>query len=671
MFRIMFIHKKILISFFLIFSFTGLQAQFRDMQVMPAKPIAGKRMSVYYNSALTPLKDKAVSCVVYSFIDYQWHAEDLKMVAAGKNTWKATFVPNIKCAFVAFKFLSDGIVDNNSNKAYGTVLKNPLDTLQDMPGAYAAWGLSRSPRYRYSLSNYIANGKGISDTLTHYWLEKEISRGDTTAKSKLAYPYASALFKAYGPSKTKQVEAIIKYLIRPTASEANMVDAWLILANVLKQQDRADSLNQAVISHFPNGKMDKINLYEKMMHAKQADQYQCAKDFFDKYPYKTADPKFDEFYSIDYNRVFLILVLSKIGFNDFKSIDEYLDQLSFAATVNIYYKTIEVTHSRKTMSDDFLYPYSEKLVKHMEYFKQHQPVEYHQLSPSEWQKEYNDKFDAGVYRPMAFTHIEICKNTGRFDEALHYAIIAEDKQQFKKAALNDAYVFLLQKKGDNKQLNMALLKSTYENQASVAIINLLKQNYIADHKSEAGFEDYLKSLKKPESQINENNMKMLNLPMVDWTMQSMDKTTVSLAGLKGKIVVMDFWATWCVPCKAALPGMKLAVEKYKNDPNVVFYFVDTEEIKSGYQEEVKKYIEDNHFPFNILFDNKTNGIRQNDEVFSRISKQYKVSGIPLKMVIDAEGKLQFLVVGYKGSPSGLADEISGMIETVKAKAKGN
>jgi len=50
-----------------------------------------------------------------------------------------------------------------------------------------------------------------------------------------------------------------------------------------------------------------------------------------------------------------------------------------------------------------------------------------------------------------------------------------------------------------------------------------------------------------------------------------DGKLIGFKDLRGKTIVMDFWASWCVPCKASFPGMKMAVEKYKNDPGVEFF----------------------------------------------------------------------------------------------------
>jgi cytochrome c biogenesis protein CcmG/thiol:disulfide interchange protein DsbE len=69
----------------------------------------------------------------------------------------------------------------------------------------------------------------------------------------------------------------------------------------------------------------------------------------------------------------------------------------------------------------------------------------------------------------------------------------------------------------------------------------------------------------------EANAKPANL---DFTMKDLDGKDVSLSSFKGKVILLNFWATWCGPCKAEIPGFVELQEKYKNDLVVVGYDVD-------------------------------------------------------------------------------------------------
>ncbi|MEI9957645.1 MAG: TlpA disulfide reductase family protein [Ferruginibacter sp.] len=63
---------------------------------------------------------------------------------------------------------------------------------------------------------------------------------------------------------------------------------------------------------------------------------------------------------------------------------------------------------------------------------------------------------------------------------------------------------------------------------------------------------------------------MLNEAAPKFALEDLDGKTVSLESLKGKVVIVDFWATWCGPCIASMPAMKTAQEKYKQRDDVVF-----------------------------------------------------------------------------------------------------
>lgn len=115
--------------------------------------------------------------------------------------------------------------------------------------------------------------------------------------------------------------------------------------------------------------------------------------------------------------------------------------------------------------------------------------------------------------------------------------------------------------------------------------------------------------------------------------------------------------------------MQMAVEKYKQDPNVNFYFVDTQEYIKDFKAQTQAFIKEKNFDFTILYDGKNPKTGKFDEVYSKYAKAFEFSGIPEKMIIDQNGKLRWMSNGYFGSPTELADEISIIIEYLKAEKK--
>ena len=152
-----------------------------------------------------------------------------------------------------------------------------------------------------------------------------------------------------------------------------------------------------------------------------------------------------------------------------------------------------------------------------------------------------------------------------------------------------------------------------------------------------------------------------------FALEDLDGKKVDLSKMKGKIIVLDFWATWCSPCKASLPGMQMAVNKYKNDPNVGFYFISTMETASNFRENIREFLKEKNYSLDVLCDNVNLKTKKRDAVYSAYSKAFKFSGIPHKMIIDGNGYLRWSSNGYFGSPSALAEEIGFIIETLKAE----
>ncbi len=117
---------------------------------------------------------------------------------------------------------------------------------------------------------------------------------------------------------------------------------------------------------------------------------------------------------------------------------------------------------------------------------------------------------------------------------------------------------------------------------------------------------------------------------------------MGLSDFKDKVLVVDFWATWCGPCLASLPHTEDVVSRYK-DQGVAVLACCT----SDTREKFEKWTNANQEKFpNIFFtcDPNDKGTASFDERASR--KLYGVSGIPTQFVIDRDGKVVVVLVGY-------------------------
>lgn len=116
-------------------------------------------------------------------------------------------------------------------------------------------------------------------------------------------------------------------------------------------------------------------------------------------------------------------------------------------------------------------------------------------------------------------------------------------------------------------------------------------------------------------------------PAPEWNLYDSDGNMVSLEELRGNVVVIDFWATWCRPCIVVMPEIQSLHEKYADQP-VKIYGINVWE--SG---DPAAFMQENAFTYGLLLEGDA------------VAEEYKVSGIPTLYVIDQEGYIAFAQVG--------------------------
>lgn len=196
--------------------------------------------------------------------------------------------------------------------------------------------------------------------------------------------------------------------------------------------------------------------------------------------------------------------------------------------------------------------------------------------------------------------------------------------------------------------------------ASADLVKIYKDIYLQKGKSD--FDAHYASLQKKANDVAIARLQkdLINEPAPDFELKNLKGETVSLAALKGKIVVLDYWATWCGPCVSSFPAMQKAVDKYKSNPNVVFLFINTWQKEKDREKVVQDFMDENPYTFNVLLDTKN---KENPQVFDVVNA-YKVSGIPTKFVIDGKGNIRFKKTGFGGSAEATVKELETMIEMV-------
>lgn len=109
-----------------------------------------------------------------------------------------------------------------------------------------------------------------------------------------------------------------------------------------------------------------------------------------------------------------------------------------------------------------------------------------------------------------------------------------------------------------------------------------------------------------------------------WKLKDMQGKEVSSAEFKGKVVVLDFWATWCIPCREAIPGLMTLQKKYA-DKGLVVIGISMDENR----ELLDAFVAKRAFNYKILL--------FNDDV---VTAYFDADGLPRTILIDAEGNIR-------------------------------
>lgn len=125
----------------------------------------------------------------------------------------------------------------------------------------------------------------------------------------------------------------------------------------------------------------------------------------------------------------------------------------------------------------------------------------------------------------------------------------------------------------------------------------------------------------------------LNDKAPDFALQDINGNKIALAGLKGKVVYINFWASWCLPCKEEFPELNKLAEKYK-DSDFIMLAVNIDKVKSNMDDFLSKMPLPSKNMI-ILLDSK-----------AAVVSSYNARAMPTSFIIDKEGVIRYIHLGF-------------------------
>lgn len=133
----------------------------------------------------------------------------------------------------------------------------------------------------------------------------------------------------------------------------------------------------------------------------------------------------------------------------------------------------------------------------------------------------------------------------------------------------------------------------------------------------------------------------------NFTLSDLKGDAIRLSDYNGKVVMLEFWATWCLPCKDAIPDMNALYEKYKDKGFVLFGI--SMDVTGDFRANVGPFAKEHSIRYPILHDT------------ANINAMYGVYSIPTTVIIDRQGNVKSVHAGFN---SYLGAKLSKEIETL-------
>lgn len=620
----------------------------QQFTITPEKPVGGEKLSISYTPKGGPLDGEPFDGIAYIYDAIgDPKAMDLNFDKQGDALVAQLTLPAGAKA-VLFSFGNDELEksDNNGGKGYKTLVYQS-DRNTAVKGALAL----KSMFY-----NGMGRSAGIKDDAEKAF---NLANQALAAQPDLLNDWRFARSYAVVATKQKNEEAMntCKAQIEKISSNKKATEdefrVAVALAEGLGDKAKGESLVKQAEEKYKNGFYAMNKAFGSFRAAKTLDEkLKIYNDF------KSNFSKVQNF-ELSKNNIAAGIATEYGKQGDWVNFEKYFAQITDRSRQAGVLNSLAWTMSGESLEGEASNPkkgmeLSAKSVELMEKEIEN-PVSRPQSS-SEKKYKQNLAFGRAMYSD---TYGLLLYKNGDYANAFKYQSIACEQYKFEDGEMNERYMVFFEKNKSAKETEELLAKFIAEGKATSKMSEQHKRIFLANNSLESAYEKYVVSLEK-EAKVKKREeiaAKMLDEKAPAFKLRNLKGEEVSLEGLRGKVLVLDFWATWCGPCKASFPGMQMAVNKYADRKDVEFLFIDTWENGDDKAKLAGDFIASKSYTFNVLMD------LQNEVVSS-----FGVSGIPTKFVVDAEGKIRFKSVGFNGNDQELVDELSVMIELAGGRA---
>lgn len=417
----------------------------------------------------------------------------------------------------------------------------------------------------------------------------------------------------------------------------------------LEQEDKAEAINKSILKKFPKGIKARSEAYEKIFGETSKLSASATEKEYESWIKKFPAASFDEKDRGIYDQAAASLASLYFKENNTGKANSYVNQLKTTANFASYANRI-ASGLIKDKNYDAALPILEEAYK----------------GALEATKSTDPKVKSGSaarsYSSLAPAYAQTLLEKGNADKAVNVMedFIKSSPYAASSPSTATTLAKAFAKQGKELDAFLTLEGFVVKNGKNADVVKKIQPLYSKLNNNKGNFENYLTSIeaKAKEAMVTKYKSEMIKKEAPQFTLVNRDGKTVSLADYKGKVVVLDFWATWCGPCVMSFPGMQAAVNKYKQDKEVEFLFIDTWQREENYKDLVNEFMTKNNYTFHVLFDEMKDRTKAT-------TTAYGVQGIPNKVVIDKEGFIRFESSGGSADVDKVVNEMETKIELAR------
>ena len=256
------------------------------------------------------------------------------------------------------------------------------------------------------------------------------------------------------------------------------------------------------------------------------------------------------------------------------------------------------------------------------------------------------------------------RESGDYETALNIIQSAYDMSDRRSDNFLNSYAIIQADNGNYEKALPILTSTVKKGQSNELVMEYLKKSY--DKVNENGYQKFVEAIEKTmiDSIKTHLNKNFLDIKAPAYSLTDSEGNIVTSEDMMGKVLVIDFWATWCGPCKKAFPSMNKALNKYRDDADVQFLFVHTFERDDAPLNAAKEYLNENNYDFPLFMD-----YQNKESKLNPMAAAFNVNAIPTKIIIDPNGKIRFRITGFSGGENAAVAEISAMVAMAKEAAQ--